>query len=89
MQLDEETTVSTGPVEPPTPGKRVQWDPYTRQAVYFIQPQTVSQENFLQYKAVFDMRDMQDIQFTFNVHDEFKLTKKEIRISPSEMFPSG
>lgn len=34
--LDEDVTISTGPVEQVVVGKNIVWDPYTRQGVYFL-----------------------------------------------------
>lgn len=35
-QLDLDLSVSCGPIEEVTPGKRMSWDPYTRQGVHLF-----------------------------------------------------
>ncbi|XP_014204055.1 protein arginine N-methyltransferase 7 [Copidosoma floridanum] len=68
--LDEDTVVSSGPTEDIFPGKRISWDPYTRQGVH-LPPNTekVTNENTLETFFKFNP---QEGTLRFN----FKMIKK-------------
>ncbi|EZA46347.1 protein arginine N-methyltransferase 7 isoform X1 [Ooceraea biroi] len=54
-QLDSEISVSCGPIEEVVPGKRVSWDPYTRQGVHLFRRITnVKKGNTLSWVFVLD-----------------------------------
>ncbi|XP_012224136.1 protein arginine N-methyltransferase 7-like [Linepithema humile] len=53
-QLDLDISVSCGPIENPVPGKRVSWDPYTRQGVHlFRKISDVTKQNTLSWSFIF------------------------------------
>ncbi|XP_043257673.1 protein arginine N-methyltransferase 7 isoform X1 [Colletes gigas] len=52
--LNSEITVSSGPTTEIQPGKRISWDPFTRQGVHLFRDITnVTQQNVLQWSFVF------------------------------------
>ncbi|XP_064611177.1 protein arginine N-methyltransferase 7-like [Liolophura sinensis] len=62
-----ETEISTGPVTPPVPGAKVQWDRCTRQGVHLFRlPQTVCQGDILSYKVMF-IPEAGEFQFSFDI----------------------
>lgn len=68
LQLDAETCISTGPLQPPQPLIPVQWERHARQAVHlFSRPlKAVTPNDRLHYKFTFKPR-TGDVQFEFSV----------------------
>lgn len=70
IHFDESNTVSCGPQSPVQVGKRVVWDMYTRQGVYFMDKSTqVTSDHHLQYTFTFKPKSM-EFSCTFNVDKE-------------------
>lgn len=66
-QLDSDLSVSCGPIEEIVPGKRVSWDPYTRQGVHLFRTvSNVTKENTLSWSFTFVPQNG-EVEFEFNV----------------------
>ncbi|XP_054287792.1 protein arginine N-methyltransferase 7-like [Macrosteles quadrilineatus] len=77
FHLDQDTVVSTGPQQPVVPGSPVQWDPYTRQGVYFMPQVPVhADKDFYSYNAKFEYN-ANDIQFTFRLQKNYCMVTNE------------
>ncbi|XP_053994662.1 protein arginine N-methyltransferase 7 isoform X1 [Hylaeus volcanicus] len=65
--LDSEITVSSGPNAEIQPGKRISWDPFTRQGVHLFREITnVTQQNVLQWSFAF-MPQHGNMKFDFHI----------------------
>ncbi|KAL0118065.1 hypothetical protein PUN28_009028 [Cardiocondyla obscurior] len=66
-QLDSDLSVSCGPIEEIVPGKRVSWDPYTRQGVHlFRRVSNVTKESTLSWAFTF-IPQSGEVEFQFDV----------------------
>lgn len=71
--LDSEITVSSGPTAKIQPGKRISWDPFTRQGVHLFRDITnVTQQNMLLWSFNF-------IPQHGNIKFEFRVLSKNVK----------
>lgn len=66
-QLDSDLSISSGPIEEIVPGKRISWDPYTRQGVHlFRRVSNVTKESTLSWSFNF-VPQSGEVEFEFNI----------------------
>ncbi|XP_028047050.1 protein arginine N-methyltransferase 7 isoform X2 [Monomorium pharaonis] len=66
-QLDSDLSISCGPIEEIVPGKRISWDPYTRQGVHLFRGvSNVTKESTLSWSFIFVPQNG-EVEFEFNI----------------------